>query len=103
MIEPEDDGGGDRDSGHEGVGASIVAGVYAPPVLEPSEHVLDSVPLAIEFAVMVDGLLAIGSGRDAGRDAAFGEGFSEPVGVIAFVAQNSLAFGRTGSIIAAPL
>ena len=34
MIEPEDDGGGDADGGHEGVGAAVVAGVDAPPVLD---------------------------------------------------------------------
>ena len=85
------------------MGASVVASVNAPPVLEPSEHVLDFVPLAIEFAVVVDRLLAIGSGRYAGCDAAFGKGLAEPVGVIAFVAEKLAAFGRTGSISAAPL
>ena len=68
--------GGDGGGGHEDVGASVVAGVNAPPVLEPS----DLVPLAIEFAVVVDRLLAIGFGRDARRDAAFGKGLTEPVG-----------------------
>jgi len=29
------------------MGASIVSGVYAPPVLEPSGHVLDAMSLAI--------------------------------------------------------
>jgi len=48
LIEPEDDGYGDADGGHEGVGASVVAGVDAPPVLEPAEHILDLVALAIE-------------------------------------------------------
>ena len=60
------------------MGASVVAGVNAPPVLEPSEHVLDLVPLAIECAIVVDRLLAIGFGRDARRDAAFGKGLAEP-------------------------
>ncbi len=32
MIEPEDDGCGDAYGGHEGVGATVVAGVDAPPV-----------------------------------------------------------------------
>ena len=78
------------------MGASVVAGVNAPPVLEPSEHVLDLVPLAIEFVVMVDGLLAIGFGGDARRDAAFGEGPAKPVGVIAFVAQKLVCFRQDG-------
>ena len=54
------------------MGASVVAGVNAPPALEPSEHVLDLVPLAIELVVVVDRLLAIGFGRDARCDAVLG-------------------------------
>ena len=57
---------------------------------------LDLVPLAIEFVVMVDGLLAIGFGGDARRDAAFGEGPAKPVGVIAFVAQKLVCFRQDG-------
>ncbi len=34
------------------MGASVVAGVYAPPILELSEHVLDLGALAIERLVM---------------------------------------------------
>jgi hypothetical protein len=75
--EPEDDGGGDGDGGHEGMGASVVTGVAEPPILEPVEHILDLVPLAIEFAVPV------GLRRDARRDAAHGERLAEPVNVVA--------------------
>lgn len=52
--EPEDNAGCDADCRHEGVGASIVAGVDAPPVLEPAEHTLDLVPLTIEHRIMFD-------------------------------------------------
>jgi hypothetical protein len=38
---------------------SVIAGVDAPPVFESSKHVLDLVPLAVEYAIMVDGLLAV--------------------------------------------
>lgn len=38
-------------AGHEGVRASVVAGVDAAPVLEPSEHDLDPVALAIERGI----------------------------------------------------
>jgi hypothetical protein len=39
LIEPEDDGRGDGDGGHEGVRASIVAGVDATPsVLKPTSN-----------------------------------------------------------------
>ena len=43
LIDPEDDGCGDSDGGHEGVGAAIIAGVDAPPVFEPAEHIFDFV------------------------------------------------------------
>jgi len=52
LGQPEDDGCGDADGGHEGVGASVVAGVDAAPVLEFSEHVLDLVTLSIEGRVV---------------------------------------------------
>ena len=60
MIEPEDDGCSDADSGHECVCASVIASVDASPVLEFSEHVFDLVPLAIELLVMRDMDFAIG-------------------------------------------
>lgn len=41
LRQPEDDGFGDADSGHEGVGAAVVAGMDAAPVFELAEHVLD--------------------------------------------------------------
>lgn len=52
--------GCDADCGHEGMSASIVAGMDASPVLDPAEHVFDLVPLAIENAVMFDRLCAVG-------------------------------------------
>ena len=54
MIDPEDDCCGDGDGGHEGVSASVIAGVDAPPVFEPSEHDLDFVTLAVEHGVVGD-------------------------------------------------
>jgi hypothetical protein len=47
-----DDGRGDADCGEEGVGATVVLGVDASPVLEPAEHVFDSVALLIESGVV---------------------------------------------------
>lgn len=60
MRQPEDDGCGDADGRHEGVGASVVTGVDAPPVLEFAEHILDLVSLAIEGGVVRDGRLSVG-------------------------------------------
>jgi hypothetical protein len=54
LIDPEDDGCGDADSGHECVGTSVIAGVDASPVFEPSEHDLDFVALSIENGVVRD-------------------------------------------------
>ncbi|OSQ37594.1 hypothetical protein THS27_22625 [Thalassospira sp. MCCC 1A01428] len=39
MIDPEDDGCRDAYSGHEGVCASVLAGVDTPPVFDFPEHV----------------------------------------------------------------
>ena len=66
MIEPEDDGGGNADGGHEGVRAAIIAGVDAPPVLDFGEQVLDQVALFIDRFVVVILHLAVGFWRDAG-------------------------------------
>ena len=85
MAQPEDDGCSDADGREEGVGASVVAGVDASPVFEAAEHDLDLVALAVQLSVMRDSDLAVGLGRDAGLDAALGQGISEPVAVIAFV------------------
>ena len=42
------------------MGAAVVSGVDAAPVLEPAEHVLDPVALAVECAVVGDRYLAVG-------------------------------------------
>ena len=70
MTEPEDDGCGDADGGEEGVGAPVVAGVDASPVLEAAEHDLDLVALAVEDGIVRDRDLAVAFGRDAGGGAA---------------------------------
>src|SRR5476649_2952698 len=64
----------------------------AAPVFEPSEHVLDLVALLVEGLVVVDLDFPVGLWRDAGRDPPFGEGLAEPVGVIAFVAEQGPGF-----------
>ena len=68
--------------------ALVVASVDAPPVLEPAEHVLDFVPLTIEFAVMSDRGFAVRLRWDAGHDPALGEGSAKPVGIIALVGEQ---------------
>jgi hypothetical protein len=60
LIDPEDDSCGDANGGHEGMSASVVAGVDTPPVLEPAEHVFDLVALPIERAIVFDLDLTVG-------------------------------------------
>jgi hypothetical protein len=52
LIWPEDDGCGEADGGHEGVGASIVTRMDASRVHEFPEHVLDPVTLGVEHCVV---------------------------------------------------
>ncbi len=93
MIEPEDDGCCDADGGHEGVGAAVIAGVDASPILDFGEQVLDQVALFVDCLVVVILHLSVGFWRDAGGDAARCQGVTEPVAVIALVAQKFLGVG----------
>ena len=72
--------------------ASVVTCMDTPPVLEPAEHILDLVTLAVEHTVVLYGLSAVGFWRNARGDAPFGESVTEPIGVVAFVAQKFLGF-----------
>ena len=90
MIEPEDEAGSESDGGEAGVGASVIAGVDASPVLEAGEHILDAMALPVERSVVGYMDPAIDLGRDAGGDASFGESIAEPVGVIAPVGEHGV-------------
>jgi hypothetical protein len=70
--------------------------VNAPPVLEPSEHVLDLVALFVEDGVMGDRGFPVGFRRNAGRDAVFGEGGAESVGVVTLVGEKLLGSRHGG-------
>src|SRR5271169_5462835 len=54
LSQPEDDVGGDADGREEGVGATIVTGSDAAPVLKLGEHVLDLVALPVENFIVSD-------------------------------------------------
>ena len=75
------------------MGAAVVSGVGAPPILEPFEHVLDLVALLVEDGVMGDRDLPIGFRGDAGGEAALCQGGAEPIGVVALVGQKLLGLG----------
>ena len=78
------------------MGATVVSGVDAPPVFEPSEHVLDLVALFVEDDVMWDRDLPVGFRRNAGGDAARGEGGAEPVGVVTLVGEKLPGYRQGG-------
>ena len=88
MIKIEGDGCGDADGGHEGVGASIIAGCDAPPVLKLGEQVLDFVSLAVEGLVVVERGFAAPGWRNTWRYASGSERIAEPVAVIASVGDQ---------------
>jgi pimeloyl-ACP methyl ester carboxylesterase len=75
---------------HEGVCASVVAGVDTSPVFQATEHDLDLVSLSVERGVVRDGDPAVALRGDAGGGSALGEGVPEPVGVITSVADQVL-------------
>lgn len=60
MRQPEDDGCGDADGRHEGVGAAVIAGMDAAPVLELAQHILDLVAQPIKDRVVRDGHFGVG-------------------------------------------
>ena len=77
------------------MGATVVTGGDASPVLEAGKQVLDLVALAIELFVVGVLDLAIGSWQDAGSDAAGSKGVAEPVAAVAFVGQQFLGLGQS--------
>jgi hypothetical protein len=95
LIEPEDDGCGDTDGRHEGVGAAIIAGVAASPVFDFGEQVFDQMALFVERFIIVILHLAVGFWRDAAGDTARCQCTAEPVAVIAFVAQQFLGIRQS--------
>ncbi|MEO3475155.1 hypothetical protein AAFN86_25060 [Roseomonas sp. CAU 1739] len=77
MLEPEGDGGSERDGAEQGVCAAIMVPCKAAPVLEPAEHDRDAVALAVEKGVVRDGLLDTARRWNAGCDAARGQGVAK--------------------------
>ena len=69
------------------MGAAVVTGVDAPPVLEFSKHVLDLVPLSVEHSIMRYLDFPVGFRWDTGFDFPVCKGVAQPVGVIALVSQ----------------
>ncbi len=81
---------------------SVVAGVDAPPILEPAEHVLDLVAVTIEFAVMFDRAFRGSTSKGCtASNAAFSESPAKPVGIVPLVGEQ-LPGGRQLAIHHAP-
>jgi hypothetical protein len=70
------------------VGAAVISGVNATPVLEFSEHVFDFVALSVQHRIMRNRDLSVGPRRNAGGDLAIGKGVSKPVSVIPLVCKQ---------------
>ena len=76
------------------MGAAIVAGVDASPILQPAEHVLDAVALAIDGSIVRDRHFSIGLRRDARIDTAGRQSVAEPVGVVSPISNHRFDFGQ---------
>src|SRR5437764_14706450 len=96
LIEIEGDRGCDADGREEGVGAAVVAGGDAAPVLEFGEHVLDFVALLIERLVIGQRDFPALGGRNARLGASFGESFSKPIAVIAPISDQGGGWRQVG-------
>ena len=70
------------------MGASVIAGVDAPPILEFTEHIFDFMSLAIEGFVEGCGEQPALAWRDAGRNALGSQGGAILIAVIAFIADH---------------
>jgi hypothetical protein len=92
LDEPEDDGGSEGNGGQEDRRTPIVAGRDTAPVLQPSEHKLDTATAPVAACVVFAGLEPRPPTWDAWLDALGLQGISEPVGVV--TARRS---GRRGS------
>jgi hypothetical protein len=74
------------------VGASVVPGGDAAPVLELGEHVLDPVALLVERLVIGQRDFPAFGGGDAGLAAPFGESVPEPIAVVAAIGKERLGW-----------
>ena len=88
--------------------ASIVSGGDASPILDPAEHVLDTVSLFIEDFVIVGRVSALSAGRNARRNASVFQSVTEPDGIVTAICQQFFGFGQLieqmpGTLIVADL
>jgi hypothetical protein len=89
QLDPPDGGGGEKNGGQVISGELVVACGDAPEILEPGEHALDEISLAIGFSVMRNERFSPSAGRDDSFNAALLEDSSEAVGVVGLVGDQS--------------
>ena len=70
------------------MGASVVSGGDASPVLDATKDILDLVALFVEAFVVMVLHLSVGAWWDARRNTAFGQSGPEPVTVISLVPKQ---------------
>lgn len=75
------------------MGASVVSGSDASPVLETAEGVLDAMALPVEVRIVLDDHLAALSRGDARADASLGQRLAKPVRIVAPVSQQRASLG----------
>lgn len=90
------------------MGASVVSGSDAPPILDPAEHVLDTISLPIKDFVVVGGVTSLLAWWNTGRNTFVFQFFAEPVGVVTTIRQQFPGFGQAieqvpGTLIVAGL
>ena len=81
----------------EEVGAAVVAGCKAPPVLLSGKERLDCVTLAIQPLAVMDWFLAAATGRDARREALLDQHLTDFVPVLPLIADHR---GRRRQVLA---
>lgn len=74
--------------------ASIVSRCDAPPVLDATEHVFDTISLAIELFVIVRRLLPLRTGRYACRYSLFFQRVAEPVSIVSSIGEEFPCIGQ---------
>jgi hypothetical protein len=72
------------------VGAAVISGGDAAPVLEPAEHALDQIALLVDLGIVYDRHLAVLASGNAGRDVQTGQSLAEPVAVVTLVGDQDL-------------
>jgi hypothetical protein len=96
QLGPPDHGGGEENASQVVSGELVVTRGDAPEVLEPGEHALDQVSLAIGFPVMRNEGFSPGDGGNDGFNVALLEVGSQAVGVVGLVGDQSLDWASSG-------